>query len=268
VQHGAIPVAPARIERAIELNGVAVARNLAAFRWGRRWAAFPAEVEQAAGLAAPAAPETTNELVDRLAADLVAYQSEAYARRFLDLIDTARAAEERAAPGSVAFTEAVARNGHKLMAYKDEYEVARLLVAPEARAGYEAVGGASTKVTWRLHPPMLRALGMKDKMRLGPRSRPLLAALARGKRLRGTIADPFRWAKVRRVERAMIPEYERAIRKVADRLTAGNLDDAVAIASLPDRVRGYEDLKLRRAVAYRADLADHLKRFLQSDRPR
>ncbi len=268
VQHGAIPVAPAKIERAIELNGVAVARNLAAFRWGRRWAAFPAEVEQAAGLAAPAAPETTSQLVDRLAADLVAFQSEAYARRFLDLVDIARAAEERAAPGSVVFTEAVARHGHKLMAYKDEYEVARLLVAPEARADYEAVGGSSTKVTWRLHPPMLRALGMKDKMRLGPRSRPMLAALARGKRLRGTVADPFRWAKVRRLERAMIPEYERAIRKVADRLTAGNLDDAVTIASLPDQVRGYEDLKLRRAVAYRAELADHLTRFLQSDRVR
>ncbi len=261
VQQGAIAVSPTRIERAIELNGVAVERNVTAFRWGRRWAAFPAEVEQAAGLTAPAAPETTNELVGRLAADLVDYQSEAYARRFLDLVDVARTAEQQAAPGSVAFTEAVARHAHKLMAYKDEYEVARLLIAPEARADYEAVGGPATKVTWRLHPPMLRSLGMKNKMKLGRRSRPLLIALARAKRLRGTIADPFRWAKVRRVERALIPEFERAIKGVASRLTAENLDDAVTIAALPDQVRGYEHLKLSRAARYRTELAQRLAAF-------
>jgi indolepyruvate ferredoxin oxidoreductase len=267
VQHGAIAVHPARIERAIELNGVAVERNVNAFRWGRRWAAFPAEVEQAAGLTMPAAPETSGQLIDRLAADLVGYQSEAYARRFLDLVDVARSAEQEAAPGSVAFTEAVARHAHKLMAYKDEYEVARLLIGPEARAAYEAVGGRGTKVTWRLHPPMLRALGMKEKMKLGRRSRPTLVALARAKRLRGTVADPFRWAKVRRLERALIPEYERAIRQVAGRLTTANLDDAVALATLPDQVRGYEELKLRRAAAYRTELADRLNRFLQLKRP-
>ena len=267
VQQGAIAVSPARVERAIELNGVAVERNVAAFRWGRRWAAFPAEVEQAAGLAGPAAPETTNELVERLAADLVGYQSEAYARRFLDLVEVARAAEQRVAPRSVAFTEAVARHGHKLMAYKDEYEVARLLVAPEARAEYESVGGPGTKVTWRLHPPMLRALGMKNKMKLGPRSRPMLLALAKAKRVRGTVADPFRWAQVRRLERAMIPEYERAIEQLAAALTPENIDEAVEIAALPDQVRGYEHLKLERAARYRTELAARLKTFLQLDRP-
>ncbi|MET0909331.1 MAG: DUF6537 domain-containing protein, partial [Ilumatobacteraceae bacterium] len=261
VQRGAIAVTPARVERAIELNGVAVERNVAAFRWGRRWAAFPTEVEQAAGLAGPAAPETTAELVDRLADDLVGYQSEAYARRFLDLVDVARAAEQRVAPGSVAFTEAVARHGHKLMAYKDEYEVARLLTAPEAEAGYEAVGGAGTRVTWRLHPPMLRALGMKNKMKLGARSRPMLVALARSKRVRGTIADPFRWEQVRRLERALIPEYALAIKQVAARLTPANLDAAVGIAKLPDQVRGYEHLKLERAARYRTELAARLKTF-------
>ena len=166
VQQGAIAVDPSAIERAIELNGVAVARNVAAFRWGRRWAADPAEVAEAAGIPAPAAPGDARRAVDRLAADLVGYQSERYAdalpRRSSP---SAREAERRVDPTSTAFTEAVARHGHKLMAYKDEYEVARLLLAPEARAGYEAVGGPGTKVTWRLHPPMLRALGMKHKMR-------------------------------------------------------------------------------------------------------
>ncbi len=179
VQQGAIPVDPQRVERAIELNGVAVARNVAAFRWGRRWAVAPAEVSEAAGIPAPVAPETLDELVERLAGDLVGYQSARYAERFRDLVAAAREAERRVEPSSTAFAEAVARHGHKLMAYKDEYEVARLLLAPEARAGYEAVGGPGTKVTWRLHPPMLRALGMEHKMRLGPRTRPALAALAR-----------------------------------------------------------------------------------------
>ena len=113
---------------------------------------------------------------------------------------------------------------------------------------------------------MLRALGMKEKMKLGRRSRPMLVALARSKRLRGTVADPFRWAKVRQVERAMIPEYERAVRQVADRLTADNLDDAVAIAALPDQVRGYEELKLRRATAYRSEADRPPHRFLQLKR--
>jgi indolepyruvate ferredoxin oxidoreductase len=264
VQSGAVAVDPACVERAIELNGVAVARNVAAFRWGRRWAVAPDEVAEAAGIPAPVAPETVDELIERLAGDLVGYQSAAYAARFRDLVAVAREAERRVDPTSTAFTEAAARYGHKLMAYKDEYEVARLLLAPEARRGYEAVGGPGTKVTWRLHPPMLRALGMKEKMALGPRSRPVLAALARAKRVRGTLADPFRWAEVRRVERAMIPEYERAIRRVAERLTTDNLPDAIELASLPDHVRGYEHLKLRRAATYRAELKELLKRFQAS----
>ncbi|MET0146073.1 MAG: indolepyruvate ferredoxin oxidoreductase family protein [Ilumatobacteraceae bacterium] len=261
VQHGAIAVDPDHIERAIALNGVAVERNVAAFRWGRRWAASPEDVERAAGIVAPSAPETTDELIDRLAADLVGFQSEKWSRRFIDLVATARAAERRIDPASTAFTEAVARYGYKLMAYKDEYEVARLLLAPEAGEAYAAVGGPSTTVTWRLHPPMLRAMGMKEKMKLGPRTKPLLAALARSKRLRGTLADPFRWAEVRRLERAMIPEYERAVGNLAARLGPDNLAEAVAIASLPDQVRGYEHLKLERATRYRDELHARVAAF-------
>ena len=261
VQHGAIPVDPAKIERAIELNGVAVARNIAAFRWGRRWAVAPDVVAQAADVPVPPTPETVNELIDRLAADLVGYQSERYGKRFRRLVDVARAAERRVDPSSTAFTEAVARYGYKLMAYKDEYEVARLLLEPAARAGYEAVGGPNTKVTWRLHPPMLRSMGLKHKMKLGPSSKPMLVALAKSKRLRGTVADPFRWAEVRRLERAMVPEYEAAVDLLAEDLTAANLSEAVAIASLPDQVRGYEHLKLTRGAHYRAELAQRLRVF-------
>jgi indolepyruvate ferredoxin oxidoreductase len=98
-------------------------------------------------------------------------------------------------------------------------------------------------------------------MKLGPRTKPVLAALARSKRVRGTVADPFRWAAVRKLERAMIPEYEAAVRLLATRLTADNLAEAVAIASLPDQVRGYEHLKLDRATRYRHELATRLASF-------
>ena len=109
-------------------------------------------------------------------------------------------------------------------------------------------------MTYHLHPPMLRALGVDRKLELRRSAGPALRALRAAKGLRGTLADPFRWAEVRRVERAMIPEYVEAIDRLTQRLTLDSLDDAVEIASLPDQVRGYEDLKLRRAAAYRAEL--------------
>ena len=199
--------------------------------------------------------ETVDELIDRLADDLVAYQSTAYADRFRAVVADARSAEARIAADSTRYVEAVARNLHKLMAYKDEYEVARLLLDDDARAGYEAVGGRDTTVTYHLHPPMLRAMGIDRKLKLRRSAVPTLRALRAAKALRGTLADPFRWAEVRRVERAMIPEYIEALGRVQRRLDIDTLDEAVAIASLPDQVRGYEDLKLRRAAAYRAELA-------------
>jgi indolepyruvate ferredoxin oxidoreductase len=215
----------------------------------------PAAVERAAGIEPAARRETLDELIERLAADLVDYQSASYAHRFRRVVADARTAEQAVAPDATAYTAAVARNLHKLMAYKDEYEVARLLLEDAARAGYEAVGGASTTVTYHLHPPMLRALGLERKLKLRRTAVPTMRALRAGKRLRGTPLDPFRWAEVRRVERAMIPEYIAAVRTMNRRLGPGNLDESTEIASLPDQVRGYEDLKLRRAAAYREELA-------------
>jgi indolepyruvate ferredoxin oxidoreductase len=259
VQHGAVPVPPDAIERAIELNGVAVEANLAAFRWGRAWVVDPDGVERAAGLPSPSRPESVDDLVARLAADLVDYQSPSYADRFRAVVAEARAAERTSGVESTRYSEAVARHLHKLMAYKDEYEVARLLLDESARRGYESVGGSGTTVTYHLHPPMLRALGLERKLRLRRTAMPALRALRATKRVRGTIADPFRWAEVRRIERAMVPEYVDAVRQLNRRLDRDVYDDAVEIASLPDRVRGYESLKLRRAAAYRAELADRLR---------
>jgi indolepyruvate ferredoxin oxidoreductase len=258
VQVGAVPVPVDAIEQAITLNGVAVETNLAAFRWGRAWAQDAASVERTAGLSRAVGPESIDDLVDRLASDLVGYQSVEYAQRFRSIVDEARSAEESCGVASTRYSEAVARNLHKLMAYKDEYEVARLLLGDAAREGYEAVGGSDTTVTYHLHPPMLRALGVDRKLKLQRTAVPALRALRASKRVRGTFADPFRWAEVRRVERAMIPEYVDAVAALNRRLDAATYDDSVEVASLPDQVRGYEDLKLRRASAYRAELARRL----------
>ena len=258
VQAGAVPVPADAIEQAITLNGVAVDTNLAAFRWGRAWSVDAVAVERAAGWCHPAGPEPFDDLVERLADDLVDFQSPAYAERFRTVVGESRRAEHAIGVDSTRYATAVARNLHKLMAYKDEYEVARLLLDGAARSGYEAVGGTTTTVTYHLHPPMLRSLGLDRKLKLQRSAVPALRALRASKRLRGTLADPFRWADVRRVERAMIPEYTNAITVLNRRLSADTYDEAVEIASLPDQVRGYENLKLRRAAAYRDELARRL----------
>ena len=258
VQAGAVPVPFEAVEQAITLNGVAVDTNLAAFRWGRAWAIDAEAVERTAGFTRSVGPESVDGLIDRLADDLVDYQSVEYADRFRSVVADARGAERAIGIDSTRYSEAVARSLHKLMAYKDEYEVARLLLDDAGRTGYEAVGGPDTTVTYQLHPPMLRSLGLDRKLKLQRTAVPALRALRASKRLRGTMADPFRWAKVRRLERAMIPEFVNAVTTLNRRLDLDTYDESVEIAWLPDQVRGYEDIKLRRADAYRVELARRL----------
>ena len=206
VQAGVLPVSPDAIERAIDLNGVAVDANLDAFKWGRRWVVDKHGVEAAAGLGenreasisgsiivepVPAKlassiekvslPDDVSDKVELLAADLVAYQDVAYALDYVDFVDQVAKAEAALKGQAGELTSTVALGLHKLMAYKDEYEVARLLIAPEAQVTSEAVGGPGAKVSWRLHPPLLRALGMDSKISIDQRvGRPLMRALARG----------------------------------------------------------------------------------------
>lgn len=277
VQTGAVPVDPAAIDTAIGLNGVAVEANRAALAWGRAWATNPEAVESAATEQAIVAPvntvtvaevpkrlqtrvdallsDGTNESLDllqMLVGDLVSYQDVRYAGRFLDGVEKAVEAE-RLASGTVGpLTDAVARNLHRLMAYKDEYEVARLMLLPEARAAAEEVGGPDAATTWMLHPPMLKTLGLSSKIGFPAKtSTQLFKTLAKGKRFRGTRLDPFGPSEMRSLERALPGEYLEAMNQVYGRLSAERLDDAVAIAELPDLVRGYEDLKIRRAGEYR-----------------
>jgi indolepyruvate ferredoxin oxidoreductase len=198
--------------------------------------------------------------VDFFAADLVAYQDARYEDSFRTFVETVADAERAVVPQSSALTLAVARNLYKLMAYKDEYEVARLMLDDDAMAeAYTVAGqndGGRGRIAYQLHPPLLRALGVDHKLRFGYWSRPLFRWLARGKRLRGTVLDPFRWTKVRRAERALPGEYRAAMTKVLGALTADNLDAAVRVAELPDLVRGYEDLKLERVAEFRHRLAE------------
>ena len=276
-QLGLLPLAGAAIEQAIDVNGAAVAINQLAFRWGRMLVSDPARVR--AAMVGPAAPAVQPDAADlaligeldegelgRLlrirVPDLVAYQSRGLARRYVVTVRTVAEAERRVAGGPGALSEAVARNLYKLMAYKDEYEVARLHLDAAVRARVEAEvggpggesGGGNVKVSYNLHPPVLRAMGLDHKVRLGPWFTPVLGGLARGKRLRGTPLDPFGYAKVRRVERRLAREYRRLIERLADRLTTANLQQAVALAELPDEVRGYEHVKLANVERYRAEL--------------
>lgn len=252
LQEGHVPVAPELVERAITLNGVAVQKNLAAFAWGRSWVADPDATAEAAGIVAPT---PLPPLRERLVADLTAYQSAAYAGRFEKVIDRV---DEL---GHEELTDAVMRHLHKLMAYKDEYEVARLLLLPESRAQAEAVGGRRTKVTWMLHPPMLRAMGWRNKIHFTGWSKPAFFALRALRKVRGTPFDVFGWAKLRRMERELVTEYIEAIDQLLPLVTPDTLAEAVAIASLPDKVRGYEHLKTERATAYRAELTQRLAAF-------
>ncbi|MBB2991678.1 indolepyruvate ferredoxin oxidoreductase [Mycolicibacterium iranicum] len=268
-QAGALRIPASAIEEAIEINGVAVQANTAAFRWGRVAEADPARFHDAvspvpargaAAVPAQVLADTTfaghvGDLIARRAADLVAYQNTKVARRYVTLMQTVWAAE-RALGTRTDFSEAVARGLYKFTAYKDEYEVARLLTDPGFLAQVKAEVPDGEKLTYRLHPPMLRAMGRSKKIALGPASHVALRALAKGKRLRGTRFDPFGYAHVRRVERQLLTEYADIVTTLAGRLDHDNYDRAVDVARLPDIVRGYEAVKLGNVEAYRARLEE------------
>ena len=265
-QIGTLPISAAAIEQAIELNGAAVEANKLAFRWGRMWAIDPERVRKASivpedHLARPSAALESFIVASGLgdgevgssvrlrAADLSEYQDEDYARSYVESV------RQAATAGQADFTLAVARNLYKLMAYKDEYEVARLHLEQAAKLQIENAVGADVKVSYNLHPPILRSMGMKNKVRLGPWFTPAMKGLRAGKKVRGTKLDVFGYAKVRRLERQLIDEYRAVIAALTPRITDHNVANAVELANLPDMVRGYETIKLANVDSYRAELA-------------
>ena len=275
-QLGALPVDADRLEEAIGINGVQVDRNVQAFRRGRQLVSDPDALHadiaaltpvsaasgpapEAVGIAGMVAAAPGGELADlvvRRVEDLIGYQSARYARTYAALVERARAAEARAVPGSESFAITVAQHLHKLMAYKDEYEVARLSLDPALDASLVAQFGPGYKASYRLHPPVLRALGMKKKVSLGRWFRVVFVLLRMLRGLRGTPFDVFGYARVRRTERALVAEYRGLVAELADGLDADNHALATEIAGLPDMIRGYEHIKERNVEAYHQRLAE------------
>jgi indolepyruvate ferredoxin oxidoreductase len=270
-QHGCLPVTAGAIEEAISLNGTGAPENLAAFRWGRAAVIDPAAVTAALTPAAPPAPaapaslrrilgSTPAALVDvleRRAADLAGYQSDAYARRYVEeVLETARIERERTGDPAFPVTAAFARGLHKLMAYKDEYEVARLHLDSTQQAAVVAEfgEGATTKVM--LHPPVLKSLGLARKIHLGAAAGPVFRILRAGRHLRGTALDPFGLTNMRRTERALVDEYRTLVSRSLEQLTPASVDIVTAIAALADEIRGYEDVKRGNIDRFRVRAAE------------
>lgn len=276
-QEGALPLPADAIEEAIAVNGVRVSENVQALRRGRQYVVdrpgFDAALRELGGAAVTtsALSPAARRLVDLVAApdgselrrlleirvpDLIGYQNQRYARAYAEFVERVRRVEAERVPGSVALAESVARHLYKLMAYKDEYEVARLAIEPAAEAAVTARFGASAKVSYRLHPPVLRALGMRRKLRLGRWFRPVFRLLVAMRGVRGTALDVFGRTAVRRVERELITEYREVIDSLLGEVDESTIELAVRIADLPDEVRGYEQIKLRNVERYRTHLAE------------
>jgi indolepyruvate ferredoxin oxidoreductase len=250
-QKGAVPLSLDALMRAIELNGQAVEANKAAFLWGRIAAADPARVASEAGLKPPTPPMSLDEVIGDRAARLKAYggtsRGGSLAKRYRTLVARTREAEARVAPGSSALTDAVARNFYKLLAIKDEWEVARLYAAPGFRASLAAQFGGWKQLEFHLAPPLLaprdKTTGHLVKRSYGPWMMRGFRVLSVLRILRATPLDPFARAEERRAERALIPQYEADIATILAGLRAANLDQAVEIAAIPDAIRGYGHVK-------------------------
>jgi indolepyruvate ferredoxin oxidoreductase len=271
-QLGALPLSAESIERAIELNGEAVPMNLSAFQFGRRAAHDAASVEALVKPAPDSASDARRlsqsfeETVARRVTFLTAYQNAAYAARYQTLVENARAAEAAKAPGKTGLAEAVARYLFKLMAYKDEYEVARLYAEPSFLAQVKnEVAGDNLTLKFHLAPPLFarkdKVTGLPRKMTLGPWILPAFRVLAKFKVLRGTVLDIFGYSAERRTERKLIADYEALLDEIIGKLNPDNHPVAVGLANIPEKIRGFGHVKARHLVAAKADEAALLEQF-------
>jgi indolepyruvate ferredoxin oxidoreductase len=265
-QRGLLPLSLEAIEKAIELNGVAVKASLSAFQWGRLLAHDPKAVHEM--MSEPDAKKTLvemslNELIAHRKTHLTAYQDAVLADRYAAFVTRASAAAAKAqlsdkVPFAVAVTYA------RVLAYKDEYEVARLLTDPAFEAHLRDEMEGDFKLALNLAPPMLAGKdpnGRPKKREFGPWILPLLRRLASMKRLRGTAFDPFGYMAERRLERRLIGEYEAIAERVLSRLCADNEAEALAILSLFGEIRGYGPVKEEAARKVMARIAEKLKTY-------
>jgi indolepyruvate ferredoxin oxidoreductase len=268
-QKGWVPLGRAAIERAIELNGVAVDFNRQSFLWGRRAAV---DLERVRRLALPAEvipiaqhlSRNLAELVDRRTQHLTGYQDAAYAARYRALVERVRKVEQERV-GGTKLAEAVARYYAKLLAYKDEYEVARLFASGEFMKKIEGMFEGNYRVNFHLAPPLLAKpdpqTGEPRKMRFGPWMLRAFGLLARLKGLRGTALDVFGRTAERRTERALISEYERSVEALLAGLSRDNHALALEIASLPEAIRGFGHVKAKSIEAARQKHAELMSRY-------
>jgi len=271
-QAGLLPLTAQAVERAIALNGASVEANQQAFRVGRKVVANP-YWKPLHGMNRPGAqriaPKPTPEaqtLIDAVGAqgelrgllevcvpELIAYQNTTYAKQYVDFVKRVKE-KEADITRDTRLSQGVARYLFKLMAYKDEYEVARLQLRPEFQSALRKQFGDGAKVTYHLHPPFLRALGLKRKIGLGKWFNAGYWLLTKLKGLRGTPFDIFGYAHVRKVERQLIAEYRTLIEQELRALTPATYERAVTIAQLPDMIRGYEGIKLNNVAKFRAEV--------------
>ncbi len=248
IQKGLIPVSCSAIEEAIRLNSVAVEFNLQALTWGRRAAVNAQEVDRIAGLPAAFTPlQDIDDIIEDRANRLVDYQNQAYANQYLECNAEVRSIERQALPDSdERFSRAVARSLYRLMAYKDEYEVARLYASEAFRAQLEDVFEGDYKLTFHLAPPLLSpkdSKGNPKKLHFPGLMTGVFSVLSRFKWLRGTRLDPFGYLPERREERALRDEFIPHMKAVALSLTDENYAVAVRLAEVPMTVRGYGHVK-------------------------
>jgi len=268
-QKGWVPLARAAIERAIALNGVAVDFNQQSFVWGRRAAV---DLERVRRIALPAAvipidqhlSRNLDELLERRSQFLTGYQDAAYAEKYRNLVLEVKKVEQEK-NGTTKLAEAVARYYAKLLAYKDEYEVARLYTDGAFRRKIDGMFEGDYRLVFHLAPPLLAKpdprTGEPAKMTFGPWVLKLFGLLARFKGLRGTALDIFGRTEERRMERALIEEYEQTVAALLAGLTRDNHALAVEIASLPESIRGYGHVKAKSVKAAHSKLAELLARY-------
>ena len=253
-QRGWVPVSAEAILRAIEINGSAVEMNRLAFQWGRRAAHDPQAVARAATSPGDT-PEhrrlsqTLDEVIARRVEHLTAYQNAAYARRYRTLVERARHAEATVAPGVALLAEAVARGYHKLLAYKDEFEVARLYAESDFLRQIDAQFEGDYTLKFHLAPPLWAKLdpvtGIAPKRRYGRYMMAAFRGLAKLRFLRNSPLDPFRYSGERQRDLDLIAEYEATMEEVLAHLRPDNLETAVELAALPQGMRGYGHIKAR-----------------------
>jgi indolepyruvate ferredoxin oxidoreductase len=255
-QKGLVPLSLQAIERAIELNGVAIDTSKRTFAWGRLAAHNLAAVQAAAKptlrVEKPVA-RTLSEIVAKRVELLTAYQDKAYAERYKAFVDKVAKAEKSKAPGRSGLAEAVAKSLHKLMAYKDEYEVARLYSDGEFQKKVAMQFEGDYKLRFHLAPPLFAerdpTTGQLKKAEYGAWMLPMFGLLASLKKLRGTRFDVFGYTEERRMERRLIGEYEATLDKVLATLDQNNHALAVQIAQLPESMRGFGHIKEKNVKA-------------------